>query len=35
MSMVSLVGMIFGGKTEELEERLAPVPLCQPQIHMD
>jgi hypothetical protein len=28
-------GMIFTGETDELGEKLVPVPLCPPQYHMD
>jgi hypothetical protein len=32
MSLESDGGMILTGETEELEEKLVPVPLCPPQI---
>jgi hypothetical protein len=35
MSVESCGGMTLTGKTEELVEKLVPVPLCQPQNNMD
>jgi hypothetical protein len=34
MSVESHGGMILTGETDELGEKLVPVPLCPPQIHM-